>query len=161
MKLKHINISNTEINEGGINFDGLIIHSRHHTKKGTSFELNNIITEDTNGIVLKGDWEIRPLDLLEVLKKVHWFKLPFLIYTETSFNDLKFRIGLASYNETYNLNLTKKDISDVDIPMIDFIGAMMLDYYLSHTKYYISSREKGKYVFNVIELPDEEELDNE
>lgn len=159
MILKNIKLRNTDIDNSP--FEGIILTA---CKDGEGLEVNlddTIVFENIDGVIVDGKWQHRMLDFVEVLKKVAEHNITIFIDTELSMAEFKTRLGIASYNKVNNMKITRQDVSPNDIPMMEFTGAILMDYYLSHTKYYIASKENKEYVFNVIKLSNGDDEDGE
>lgn len=156
MKLKNIKFRNTD--HGSSPFEGIILTSSKGKKQGRTIDLEDaLLYENIDGIILEGDWEGRLLDLVGVLEKVQEHKLGFLLKTSLSFDEFKLRLGIASFEKVNNMKMPRKDISENDLPMLTFIGAVLMDFYLNHTEYYVETQEKEGVKVNVIGLPSEED----
>lgn len=152
MKLKNVKLRNTD--HGECPFGGVILTSCKHSKQGGELNLeDSLIYENIDGIMLEGDWHNRMLDFILLLEKIQEHKIGFVLRTNISFDKFKLLLGIASFEKTNNIKMPLKDISENDLPMVTFIGAVLMDYYLSHTKYYVESKEKDGWNVNVIEKP--------
>ena len=158
MKLNNIKVSSTSMESAP--FDGINLHSsfKGRYKGGTTFDLDEIITSDIKGVMFSGDWYKRPLDFVECLKKIQEHKLQVFIDTKTSLETFKLELGIASFEKTKGYKLDRKKMLLADEPMLVFIGAVMIDYYLSHTKYWVYSREKNGGKLSTFELAKEEDV---
>ena len=140
--MKYIKIES--IGEGLLPFTGKVITSRMGEKKGRNLNIQKQIgkmkREGIEGIALNGDWDSRPLELLEVLEELQDGKLNVLITTPWEFDTFKMKVGIASY-EKYHGKMDMMD--DTDEPILIVMGGMLVDYYLRNTDYYIRSMEKG------------------
>lgn len=160
MKLKHIKLRNAD--EGDAPFDGVVLTSCKSSKVGMTMDIDVVINNlsEDEGIVFEGDWHIRPIEFVEILRKINDNNLRVMIYTELSLDEFKLRIGLGSFNHVNGTNIVRKNVLDADIPMLVFMGSVLMDYYLQHTEYYVFSKEKEGHKLNTIKLP-KEELENE
>lgn len=145
--------------EGEAPFKGVILHSNTKDKKGTPYKLKEIfqeITEDgiNEGIIFTGDWEKQPKQFLAMLKKVKGYGLRVSIYTEKSFYEFTQEIGITAWEKTYKTKLKREKNPLDNDPMLAFMGGAILDLYLGHMDFQISTVENGKKVLNNIQKND-------
>lgn len=157
--MKHIKISDTSPFIAP--FDGVVLHSDSINGTGENINVKKLIKKYkssplVDGIVFDGDWENRPLDFIKVLEAVKGSGLGVVINTKLTMDDFKLTVGIASYNKVNNIRMQRKDVSENDVPMLIFIGSILIDFYLGYTEYYIRYKEKGEYRLCKIDLPKEE-----
>lgn len=147
MKLRGIKVSKTSK-------ETLILYSNKSFTKGKIIDVHNIIDNYTKVIVFEGHWNIRLLDLVNVLKLIKDTELLVQIKTDLSFSEFKIELGKVCYNKVNNIN-----DSEYDEPMMELMGAVLLDFYLGNKIYHIETVENGKNIINEIRPP-KEELEN-
>lgn len=130
--------------EGQSEFKATIIHSKT-SEKGYSLGIKKLIQEikdsGDEGVIFAGDWENQPMQFLKVIEKFEPLGLGVTIGLDCSFDDFKRELGVVSFEKVEKVKLKRESNPLDDDPMLGFIGAVILDYYLRYTDYTIISKE--------------------
>ena len=142
--------------EGEAPFKGVILHSNTKDKKSKSYGLKEIFKEiksvpENEGILFTGDWENQPKQFIAVIKKVKGHGLQVSIFTEESFNIFTQEVGISAWEKTYKTKLTRQENPLDNDPMLAFMGCAVLDLYLGHMDFEITTNENGKRIKNHIQ----------
>lgn len=147
--------------EGEAPFIGAILHSDTKDRRSMRFggkELFQAIKEhDLNeGIIFTGDWDKQPKQFLEILKKVKGAGFKVAIYTELSFQLFTQEIGISAWEQVNKAKLRREKNPLDNDPMLGFMGCAMLDLYLGHMDFTLTTNERGKKITNHIRKNDGE-----
>ena len=133
--------------EGQSEFKATIIHSKtseKHYSLGVKKLIQEIKDGGDEGVIFTGDWENQPMQFLKLIEKFEPLGLGVTIGLDCSFDDFKRELGVVSFEKVEKVKLKRESNPLDDDPMLGFIGAMLLDYYLRYTDYTIISNENGE-----------------
>ena len=127
-----------EMMEEIVNFQILKPYFQNDTPSDPAdFQNHKPYFQINEGLVLEGDWENYPLQLVEIMEFVKDHKLILVMGIHTNFSTLEYNLGVACSEQTFAKEQIDKNIlTHSDKKVYNFIGAMMLDYYLQG-EYYI------------------------
>ena len=116
-----------------------IVLETSNSESNNTINVRKTLQTDKN-VTIKGEWYNRPDDLIKILEYISKYKLRVRFITDRTLEHFRLSLGKHAFETTngYELN----NVEDYDMPMLSLIGAVLLDYHLSHTEYYIESVEK-------------------